>query len=342
MTTYTATYDFASSLAPTVSDPAFTASSLTKGASASSLSVSGGTASADTGITSATANPSGYIARQLYVDLVPASPLTPWTPGTVTLRASCNNNSQGNLSIRTDADSYAASLYTVTLNTTLTTRGPVSLASVGTITGPLRLAFWFYSSSTTARLYTIDDIVVTADFSTVSVLAIDPATISSTAAVGSPSLVSLLQIVSPATLAAVTQFGSPSLAITQPVVAVPAGIPSTVLIGAPSLASSIFIPVPSGADVAYALGAVGMDEGQADQHAQTVAAMARAFCRGNGFIGESCHPAVAAVILAGACRMATNPGQLSRRVGSVNIEGGFQGWSLAERAVLVEFRGVAA
>ena len=79
----------------------------------------------------------------------------------------------------------------------------------------------------------------------------------------------------------------------------------------------------------------------ADRSVQVVSAMARRYCRGNGFVGGQVEQDVAAVILAASARLVANPEQVDSQVGTASIRGGFKGWTLAERAVLNEYRQVA-
>lgn len=76
----------------------------------------------------------------------------------------------------------------------------------------------------------------------------------------------------------------------------------------------------------------------ADQAAQVVTAMARAYTRDEGFAGAEPNDQIAAVITTAAARLVANPEQLATDVGSVSVRGGFTGWSLAELFVLNRFR----
>lgn len=89
---------------------------------------------------------------------------------------------------------------------------------------------------------------------------------------------------------------------------------------------------------------------QADHHAETVARMARAYTRGNGFQSVPGHNVgpllvdveedVAAVIVTAAARLLPNPSQGKRiESGSFNAAPGvFAGWTLAELGVLHRYR----
>lgn len=79
----------------------------------------------------------------------------------------------------------------------------------------------------------------------------------------------------------------------------------------------------------------------ADQHAQIITAMCRAYTRGNGFAAGTPADDLAAVITVATARLVANPEQLQSQIGSVAMRGGFQGWSLAELFILNSYRGTA-
>lgn len=82
----------------------------------------------------------------------------------------------------------------------------------------------------------------------------------------------------------------------------------------------------------------------ADQHLAVVKALARSYCRGGGF-DEAGAPFedVAAVMTTATARMMANPEQSTFQAGEVaGRDRGFQGWNLAELAVLNRYRGRAA
>ncbi|MGA4691902.1 hypothetical protein MX572_05960 [Rhodococcus pyridinivorans] len=76
----------------------------------------------------------------------------------------------------------------------------------------------------------------------------------------------------------------------------------------------------------------------------TVRALAYGYTRGSGFDveGAPMHPDLEAVIATAAARLAANPEQVTKTVtvGPFNESrgAGFQGWSLAELAVLNRYR----
>lgn len=100
----------------------------------------------------------------------------------------------------------------------------------------------------------------------------------------------------------------------------------------------------TGADVAAFLGQSGDTAlvALAAEHVQVVTALARAYTRGQGFVGDVPADDVAAVITTASARLVANPEQLERGVGQVQHRGGFVGWSLAETFVLNRYRRRAA
>ncbi|MCZ0731888.1 hypothetical protein OY187_27930 [Mycolicibacterium iranicum] len=77
-----------------------------------------------------------------------------------------------------------------------------------------------------------------------------------------------------------------------------------------------------------------------------VTEMARAYTRDRGFVGAEPSAPVAAVIATASARLAANGSQLPRSdtagVFSQDIRAAFQGWTLAELAVLNRYRKRAA
>lgn len=102
---------------------------------------------------------------------------------------------------------------------------------------------------------------------------------------------------------------------------------------------------PEGQTVADYLG-VGDDPALAvlcSQHAAVMIAMVRSYCRGKGFTADGPFEDVAAVITTATARMVANPEQSTIQAGEVSgRDRGFQGWNLAELAVLNRYRGRAA
>ena len=78
--------------------------------------------------------------------------------------------------------------------------------------------------------------------------------------------------------------------------------------------------------------------------ANTVIMFAYAYCRGNGFTMTGAgdivtnKPDITAAIVAGATRYAANPTGLEYRAGTETVSGAFGGWTLAEQAVLNNYR----
>lgn len=97
---------------------------------------------------------------------------------------------------------------------------------------------------------------------------------------------------------------------------------------------------PTGADIAAFLGQ-GDDltlAALADQHVTIVTAMARAYTRGQGFTDAEPNDDIAAVITTATARLVANPEQINTTTGSVAVNGGFTGWTLAETFVLNRYR----
>ena len=73
-----------------------------------------------------------------------------------------------------------------------------------------------------------------------------------------------------------------------------------------------------------------------------ITTMAKAYTRGQGFIGNEPNEEIATVITTAAARFISNPSQLSRNQTagpfSDDVRGGFNGWTLAEQFVLNRYR----
>lgn len=73
-----------------------------------------------------------------------------------------------------------------------------------------------------------------------------------------------------------------------------------------------------------------------------ITTMAKAYVRGNGFIGNKPNDDIAAVITAASARFISNPSQISHSHAAgpftEDFRGGFNGWTLAEQAVLNRYR----
>jgi hypothetical protein len=72
-----------------------------------------------------------------------------------------------------------------------------------------------------------------------------------------------------------------------------------------------------------------------------ITAMVRAYTRTRGFTAAEPNDELAAVITTASARMTANPEQIQSKVGSVEIRGGFQGFTLAETFVLNRYRKTA-
>ena len=86
----------------------------------------------------------------------------------------------------------------------------------------------------------------------------------------------------------------------------------------------------------------GVLEGNATLVVPMITVMAKAYTRGRGFDGNEPNDELAAVITTAAARFVSNPSQLSRNQTAGpfgdDVRGGFQGWTLAEQAVLNRYR----
>lgn len=76
----------------------------------------------------------------------------------------------------------------------------------------------------------------------------------------------------------------------------------------------------------------------AAEHVVVIEQMARAYTRDRGFELGQINDGIKAVITSATARLVANPEQLRYGVGSVQFNSAFQGWSLAELAVLNRYR----
>ena len=99
-------------------------------------------------------------------------------------------------------------------------------------------------------------------------------------------------------------------------------------------------PPPVGPGVADFLGQ-GDDVGTvalAGEIVPVVTELVRAYTRDRGFTAGEPNSQIAAVITIASARLTANPEQLATDTGSESIRNGFNGWTLAERAVLDRYR----
>ena len=75
-----------------------------------------------------------------------------------------------------------------------------------------------------------------------------------------------------------------------------------------------------------------------DKALTTIYQLVSAYTRGNGFVGGVPNPELRAVIRTATARLTANPEQVASTVGGVTVGAGFNGWSLAELAVLNRYR----
>lgn len=85
-----------------------------------------------------------------------------------------------------------------------------------------------------------------------------------------------------------------------------------------------------------------LTEGDVATIVPIVSALAKGYTRGRGFDGLTPNQDIAAAIVTASARLAANPTQLAtdQATGpfSQSFRGGFQGWTLAELAVLNRYR----
>jgi hypothetical protein len=83
-------------------------------------------------------------------------------------------------------------------------------------------------------------------------------------------------------------------------------------------------------------------EGNATVVVPMITTMAKAYTRGKGFDGNEPNAEIAEVIKSAAARFISNPSQLSQSQTAGpfthDLRGGFNGWSLAEQAILHRYR----
>lgn len=76
----------------------------------------------------------------------------------------------------------------------------------------------------------------------------------------------------------------------------------------------------------------------AEDHADVITQMAKAYTRDEGFTNAVPNDEIAAVITAAAARLVANPEQLPADFGTVSVRGGFSGFTLTEQIVLNRYR----
>ncbi len=100
------------------------------------------------------------------------------------------------------------------------------------------------------------------------------------------------------------------------------------------------MPYINGGDVAAFLGQ-GSDTtlvALAGEIAPVITAMVASYTRGRGFDDDEPNDELAAVITTASARLVANPEQIPTTIGSVEIRGAFNGFSLAETFVLNRYR----
>jgi hypothetical protein len=83
-------------------------------------------------------------------------------------------------------------------------------------------------------------------------------------------------------------------------------------------------------------------ETQIASHVDVIAALAKSYTRGNGFTDGVPDETITKVIVSATARLVANPEQTETQVGTVVLRSYFTGFSVIERLVLNEYRGVAA
>ena len=77
-----------------------------------------------------------------------------------------------------------------------------------------------------------------------------------------------------------------------------------------------------------------------------IAALARSYTTGGGLLMDvendeitaRANDEISAVIVLATARLVTNPAQVTQGADGYSVSGGFQGWTMAERLVLDEYR----
>jgi hypothetical protein len=83
-------------------------------------------------------------------------------------------------------------------------------------------------------------------------------------------------------------------------------------------------------------------ETQIASHVDVIAALAKSYTRGNGFTDGEPDETITKVIVSATARLVANPEQTETQVGTVVLRSYFTGFSVIERLVLNEYRGVAS
>lgn len=101
-------------------------------------------------------------------------------------------------------------------------------------------------------------------------------------------------------------------------------------------------PLPTVSDVLTFLGwsSSARNVALVSSHLADVTALARAYTRERGFTGNTCAPALGAVIVSATARSVSNPARAYKVVaGTVETTPNrFEGWSLIERQTLDRYR----
>jgi len=293
---------------------------------------------------------SASTGRYLEVTISPAVGTIDYAPTGLFLRWRRRSGSGATgWQVRSSLDGYTAIIDSATGTNTAQSR-TVDLSSLGTLTAPVTLRIYAYGATGSGNGLYIWDWALAGEYDdgTVS-LVVEPGGIASTLLVGSPALTlsAPAKVVRPSGVASALAVGTPSFSVVAPAKTLrPAGIASTAAVGLPWLHGvspdpTEWVPLPNADDVLAFLGWPAGYEGQVQAHVDVVTALARAYTRRNAFGIGLVRSGVRAVIVAASARLVANPEQHSRRIGSLRQAPGFEGWTLAERAVLNDYRKVA-
>lgn len=173
-----------------------------------------------------------------------------------------------------------------------------------------------------------------------------PGGIAAAGGLGSPLVEARDDRVKPVGIVSDATVGTPVVVVIQPVRLDPESIASGDAFGEPLVYAYVLqdvVPYPSGERIAEFLDAPDDDRliALATVHVGVITQFARVYARGNGFFVQGLEAELEAVVVAATARLVSNPEQLSITVGNVTKSNGFKGWTLAERIVLNQYRGVA-
>lgn len=288
--------------------------------------------------------------KYLEVTLNPDGGVVDWDALTLRFSTKRRNAGTTRLYVYWSLDGYTTALWVNTGITTTQINANVDLSAAAGLTGPLTLRFSPAAASGATNGIYLWGIELDGTYDNgVPSISVSPSGIASSLLVGSPALTlsAPAKVVKPSGVASALAVGTPSFSAAAPAKTLrPAGIASTAAVGLPwvhgvSPDPTEWVPLPDGDDVLAFLGWPAGYEGQVQAHVDVITALARAYTRRNAFGIGLVRSGVRAVIVAASARLVANPEQHSRRIGSLRQAPGFEGWTLAERAVLNDYRKVA-